>query len=288
MAESWGDKLSPFFISVALIATYLVSRKLGKDIIYPLAIGVAIASLGVFLARIFGVWQDGNAYQLTGGLIFENNYDIIAGYVLLGMAVFIHRWRWILASLSIAALVATGSPEALFALAVLAVAILIRRDWSKKIIVVCVLLLVGVILAVGLGYWDSTYTYVKSVITFETTVREASAIQYRIDTIVEAMQNIKPLGTGYNLTNYDKTIVHNVPLIIIQQLGYFGVIAALAWLWVSIYCLVKTRLKYVWLIILSLALFDHYIWTQMAMWWWVVVGISTAGIVESDKIFKNG
>jgi hypothetical protein len=95
--------------------------------------------------------------------------------------------------------------------------------------------------------------------------------------IREAMSDIKPLGEGLELTHYTRTTAHHVPLILVQQLGWPGIAAALCWLWVSLYCLVKTRLrymKYVWLAILALSVWDHSVWTQFAPLWWAVVGVS--------------
>ena len=68
-------------------------------------------------------------------------------------------------------------------------------------------------------------------------------------------------------------------------MGFPGILAAIAWLWVSVWCLVKTRWKYAWLAILSLSVFDHFIWTQLAPVWWMVVGASTASS-EPDLIFR--
>ena len=116
----------------------------------------------------------------------------------------------------------------------------------------------------------------------------AGPIAVRWEVIKEAMSNIKPLGDGFIVTEFASGTVHNVPLIIIQQLGWAGIIAALAWLWVSIWCLVKSRLKYAWALILALCVFDHFIWTQFAPLWWMVVGISTIpGIIKTDLLFRG-
>jgi hypothetical protein len=108
----------------------------------------------------------------------------------------------------------------------------------------------------------------------------------RIRIIREAAENFKPFGDGYMVTEFKHNTVHNVPLIIIQQLGIPGIIAALAWLWISFYCLFKTKYKYVWIIILALSVFDHYIWTQLTPWWWVAIGITTVNN-GNDLIFKT-
>jgi len=75
-----------------------------------------------------------------------------------------------------------------------------------------------------------------------------------------------------------------VPLIIVDQIGP---LAGLAWLWVTIACLVKTKWRYAFIAVIALSLFDHYIWTQAAPYWWVLVGVSTTSTIKSDLIFRR-
>ena len=102
--------------------------------------------------------------------------------------------------------------------------------------------------------------------------------------IVEAVRNFSFIGHGYSLSTVGGGIVHNMPLIIMYQIGPF---AALAWLFVSVYCLIKTGWKYAWVAILAMGVWDHDIWTQMAPWWWALVGVSTASGLKSDLIFRR-
>jgi len=282
-------RFAPMGMGLALFALYLCGRVLGKDMFLPLAVGAVIASLGVIAHQVVypGV--------ITGGFVFEDNYDIVVGYVLLGAALYIHKWQWILAGLALVAILLTGSPEGLFALGVVGVVILARRDWGKRLVVV--LAPVFIIMVVGLvsGYGQHLYEYTGKVASGEVaspygdsgTPRDA--IDYRLQVIRDTMSNIKPLGDGYNLTDFSRSPnVHNVPLVIVQQLGYPGILAGLAWLWVSIWCLAKTRWKYAWTLILALSVFDHFIFTQLAPYFWVLVGVSTApSNIESDWIFRS-
>jgi len=96
------------------------------------------------------------------------------------------------------------------------------------------------------------------------------------------------LGDGYNLTAYTVHTVHQVPIVIVQQLGWPGVVASLAWLWVVVWCLVKTRWKYAFTLILALSVFDHYVWSQLAPLFPALIGASTAANnIETDLIFRN-
>ncbi len=296
------DRFAPMGMGLALFALYLCGRVLGKDMFLPLAVGAVIASLGVIARQIVypGV--------ITGGFVFEDNYDIVVGYVLLGAALWIHKWQWILAGLAMVAILLTGSPEGIFAIGVVGVAVLARRDWGRKLAVV--LALVAIILIIGLvsGYGQTLYRYSGKVVTGQVASpydqvaspydqvaspyddEGVNAIHYRLQVIKNAMSNIKPLGEGYNLTDFSRSAnVHNVPLVLVQQLGWPGILAALAWLWVSIWCLVKTRWKYAWVAILALSVWDHFIWSQLGVVYWMLVGVSTTpDNIKSDLMFRNG
>jgi len=287
------DKVAPLGMGAVLLALYLAARVLGKELFYPLAIGAAIGSLGIIAHQIV------HPGTFTGGFIFERNFDIATGYILLGAAMFIHHWRWQLVSLAIVALLMSGAPEAVFALGVVGLFGLLRRDWSKRTVPMAVAL--GLLLVVGLatGLIQSAYSYIHGSITQAPMAhytspdgeeRYASPLEMRWLVIRDAMTDIQPVGDGYGLTNFTVHTVHNVPLIIVQQLGWPGMLAALAWLWVTIRCLRNTRWKYAWIAIIALSVFDHFIWTQLAPYFWCLVGVSVAGSTlegESDLIFRE-
>jgi len=284
--EGLTAKFAPLLMGLSLFSLYLVARVLGKDMFLPLAVGAGVASFGVI---IFALHNPG---EVTGGFLFERNYDIVVGYVLLGMALFIHRYQWVLACLALIAMFMTGSPEAIFVIGVMAIAVMARRDWGKRLVLAVAPLVIIGILFFSLGYGQQLYSYTFSVAELEPTMAISgegiSAVGYRFEVIKEAMTSLKPLGEGYILTDFSRVRnVHNVPLVLVQQLGYPGILAGIAWLFVSIYCLIKTRYKYVWVLVLSLSVFDHYIWTQLAPWWWAIIGVSTASKIKSDLIFRN-
>ena len=287
------DKIAPLGMGAVLFALYLAARMLGKELFYPLAIGVAIGSLGILAHQIV------HPGAVTGGFIFEQNFDIATGYILMGAVLFVHRWRWWLASLAVVALLVSGAPEAVFALGVVGLFGLFRRDWSKRAAPMAAV--IGLLLIVGLatGLLQSAYSYVRASIMQTPTAhyvspdgeeRLVSPLDMRWLVIRDAMIDIQPLGIGYGLTNFRPTTVHNVPLIIIQQLGWPGVLAAIAWLWVTTWCLRKTRWKYAWVAVVALSVFDHFLWTQLAPVWWMLIGASTAGSTlegGSDLVFRR-
>jgi len=323
-ADSWGGKVAPLLAGVSLFSLYLVARKLGKDVLLPLAIGSAIASLGVI---IHGFIYRG---EVTGGFLFGGNYDIVVGYVLLSGAFFIHRYQWLLAGLALVAMFFTGSPEAILPCVAVVAVMLWRKDWGKRAVIAITPTIIIALLWFGLGYGQELYTYTWQIVRgeetmvspltseietatevipetegvavaipeTETTVVPAvdaeapilvGTVHYRLQVIGDAMTNLKPFGVGYILTDFSRVKnVHNVPLVLVQQLGWAGILAAGAWLWITVYCLVKTKWKYAWVLILALSVFDHYIFTQLAPLWWCLIGVSTTSEIKSDLIFREG
>lgn len=301
-ADTWGGKFAPIFMGGALFSLYLVARKLGKDIFLPLAIGAGVASLGVVIHGIIF------PAQITGGFLFGGNYDIVVGYVLLGVALYIKRYQWALVSLALVAMYLAGSPEGVFAVGVFLAVVWFRKDWGKRLVITLIPVCLVATLWFGLGYGQELYGYTKRVAEIAPTMdappkiapavpdqllppsSKVSTVGYRWAVIKDNMTNIKPLGNGYNLTDFSKQLnVHNVPLVIVQQLGWAGIVAGIAWLWVSAWCLVRTRWKYVWALVLALSVFDHFIWTQLAPLFWAIVGVSTApNNINTDLMFKEG
>ncbi len=107
---------------------------------------------------------------------------------------------------------------------------------------------------------------------------------YRWGVYIRALSDISLLGHGLFLGTTGGDIVHNIPLIIMNQVGP---LAAVMWSFVTVYCLVKTRWKYVWIAVIAASVFDHYLWTQFTPLWWALVGVSTTSAIKSDLIFKT-
>lgn len=292
VAGDIAAKLTPFLLSLVLVATYLVSRVVGREILKPLIIGSVVAAVGVILR---GLLVPG---QLTGGFVFEQNYDVVLGYILLGTALYIGKWRWLSAALAVAAVFFAGSPEGVFVAAVLLVVVLWRRDWSNKVLRVAIPVLLVVVAWFVAGYGQQLYSYMTaqmvgngvSLIQDPNQINNAAGMTGfgdRITKLQRAYDNFQPFGIGYTIASFNKDTVHNVPLIIVQQLGIPGIIAGVAWLWLVVYGITKTKWKYVWVLIPALSVFDHFVWTQLAPWFWVIAGVTSTVVIKDDLVFRN-
>lgn len=291
-ATGVGAKLAPLFMGVSLFALYLACRVLGKSVLLPLTIGAVVASLGI-IAR-----QAWSYTGTTGGFIFENNFDASTGYILLGVSFFTGRqWlRYSLLALGVSGLLLSGAPEAVFALGVLGIAVLVRRDWNRTAVQVGAPVAAAVLAAVLLWGPLSRDSYLSRTLAGERMAHYvnldgqeimSSPIGMRVSVVRDASNRMSWTGDGYNVTAFTTRTVHNVPLVIVQQLGWIGIAAALAWLWVSLWGVRYTAWRYAWMAVLALSVWDHFTWTQMGPWWWALAGVSSAGGVENDLLFRR-
>jgi hypothetical protein len=180
-----------------------------------------------------------------------------------------------------------------FIVGVLGITVLVRRDFSKRFLVVAgsIVLLVG--LWAVFGHLVALYTgnnnlqVLQNVVSGEAPLTYNTAIAItsgRSEPIINAIRDIRFFGHGYTLSLVSGGIVHNIPLIIVHQIGP---IAGLAWLFVSVWCLVKTKWKYAWIGLLAMCCWDHYLWTQFPPYWFALIGITTTSTIKSDLIFRK-
>ena len=286
--ESLGSRVAPLLFAFYLFGVYLVGRILKDELFAPFSFAVVVGAVGCV---VYGLLYPG---QMTGGFISPTNYDIAAGLMIFGVVVGIWKWRWWLSAIALVGLFFCGAPEGLFGISVLLVAVLIRRDWSKKILLPLGIVALVAVAWFSMGYGQSLYSYTVWQVTGEESLApqgvsvDASRPMYglagRWEVAKIAMSDINLFGHEYTITNFNENPVHNVPLVIVEQVG---VLAGVAWLFLTIFCLIKTKWKYAWIAVIALSMFDHFMWTQVAPWFWVLVGVSTASTVKSDLIFKK-
>jgi len=303
-------------IATGLFSLYVVSRKLGSEVFKPFFAGVIIASASM----VYGYFVTGGK---NGGIISPGNYDIATGFLVFGFLVSSLQHRWWLSSIAIIGLFFTGADEAIFVCVTVAIVILARRDWSRKILLPVASLIVLLVICTPLGITHTLYSPTEQKIAAAKEVIEDTPIghiagkiipdaitnqiekakpditQYNNTTEENAYWNeatgkrwlgywqlssIKPLGYGYNINQFYRGIPHNTPMIIIEQIGIVG---AIAWCIVVGYCLIKTKWKYAWVGFIALGVFDHFTWTMAAPWFWALAGVSSTSVISKDYIFKG-
>jgi hypothetical protein len=284
------------FMAIYFFALYLVARILGKEIFRPFAFIVILEAISVVVIALISGGK-------TGGFASEVNYNIATGLLAFGSIISVIKRQWIIVSIGTIGLLFTGSEEGIIAIGILLVAVLFRKDVSLKLLIPVGL----VILVFALGFYPFHYSkqlYINVIdkgymLIFkehspfygeywavEPSEYDSMGDYYldnRVKLFTEGMDKIEPLGTGYNLLP-GYFVPHNIPLIIVYQIGILG---ALAWLFLTFYCLIKTRWKYAFITVLALSLFDNYMWAQVGLWWWVLIGVATTSTIESDLIFRR-
>jgi len=279
------DKVAPLFMGAILFASYLVARKLGSSIFWML---IPFVIVGAVVTIVSGILSPGVS---NGGMI--TNYCASAGFLIFGAVVNQGRWQWALVIIALISIFFIGAVESVFILGVLGITILARRDFGKRFYIILGTTIGIIGLWATLGYLTSLYSANPNLLTLHQIIigqlplnRETTELLLtgRGEIIWQSLQDIRLFGHGYFLGTVGGFNVHNIPLIIMYQVG---VLAALAWLFVTIYCVVKTRLKYAWIAVMAMCVFDHYLWTQFGALWWVLIGVSSTSILKNDYIFRR-
>lgn len=279
------DRVAPLFMGAIFFTSYLASRKLGLSMFWIL---IPFVITGVAIAVVNGILNPGTP---AGGMI--TNYCASAGFLIFGAITNRGKWQWILIMIALIGIFFIGALESVFILGVLAITVLIRRDFGRRFYLILAITLSTISLWAALGYLVPLYTANPNLATLHQIATrqipiDSKAIESlttgRWTIISRALSDIKIFGHGYFLGTVGGFNVHNTPLIIVHQTG---ILAALAWTFVTIYCVIKTRLKYAWIAIIAMSIFDHYIWTQFGAYWWVLAGVSSTTVLKNDHIFRK-
>jgi hypothetical protein len=255
-----------------MIVLYLISRQYGKDIVRILLMVFAVVAISQPVMLFLHIGK-----EYDGGIV--GNYNRAA--VLLGIIAFMYmgKWKWLLIFIATIAMLFTGSLEGLLLIGVTGIVILLRKDWNKKLWIpfgaLAVIALIWVFSGAAYNFYYQTIVCLN--------FGEVNALNSRVIVYKEALGQLSLLGHGYTNSFFNNSTVHNVPLIIADQLG---VVAALAWVVATLYALIKTKWKYLWVIIITACAFDHMIWTGLAPLWWLSMGLS-ADKIDNDLIYRS-
>ena len=303
--------LGTALMGLVLFAVYLACRWLGQDIFKVFTVAVLVeCAIITYQAIAHPGIRTGGFYGGAGG-IYPGNYAMALRLLVFGFLASTHirpGRRWLLFIPIIVALYFTGAEEALLVGIILGVAVFVRRDigWRILVVPVSLLLLLAITLPFSIpqdlyGKFQTRVDAIEQSVTVEQEEVMVAGTGYtslydslnfasgrRLEIYKRVIENIEPFGYGYYVTEFgglEKRTPHNVPLIIVDQVGP---LAAVAWLWVTGFMVVKTRWKYLFIGIFAMSILDHALWTQAAPWWWAAVGIAS-GVQPSgdtDRIFN--
>lgn len=283
--ESLGDKVSPLFMGMALFSAYVVSRSLGKDIFLML---IPFVVLGAVIAVVIGILNPGVP---SGGLI--TNYCASAGFLIFGAIVNQGKWQWVLIAVALIGVFFIGALEAVFILGIIGITVLIRWDYNKYLLIPFGILVIIATIWLVSGKLIPLYEGNNNLVALFELVTGKAPINMntmnvitsqRWEVYAEAISRFSFVGYGYSFDLSLGRNIHNVPLNIMNQVG---VLAAVAWLGLTVYCAIKTKWHYAWVAILAMSVWDHYLWTQFGALWWVLIGVSTSSTIKSDLIFRR-
>ncbi len=297
--------ISNIILALYFFSAYLIARLLGKEIFRPFAAIIIIETIATIVINSFINY----GYPL-GGLV--SNYNIATAILVLGTILYSFRGQWIISFIAVVGLFFNGAEEGILAIGIMFIAMIIRRDLSKKVLIPIGLVIIITLLGLyPFGYTKMLYAAPidkVSVVVFDKHDIEAEGwletqhpeltdenifgddlnyiLHYRVEFLTEGLKNLKPMGTGYILIPIDKVDhpIYNIPLVIVQQVG---ILAAIAWLVVMIYCLIKSKWKYALIMVIGLGIFDNFLFCQLGALWWVIIGVITNTPIKSDLIFRG-
>ncbi len=224
----------------------------------------------------------------SGGFIDPINYNIATALTLIAFLLCYDKWKWWVLPITILAIYLTSAEEAIIYTVILLITILIRRDWSKKIIptvgtvVICVVLF--------FGFHVPSYLYM--VANDQLAVIQGREMPYPTDPSGDisrgrmygyklAITTPSVIGHGFDSQWDTPETVHNVPLRVLYDLGFIGLFGFI----LAMYGWVRKTNIYIIVLLSAMMIFDHFLWTQAGLWFWLLIGMSYN--VVDTHIFRN-
>lgn len=281
-------------LAIILFGAYTAARTLGPRMFEPCVIFVPILAASTVIYSLVQIPSDSGPNYTNGGLVSWTNYtggaELLALGCMAGVVCLSNRWhRAVFVGIAAIGIVFTGAPEGIVALGLVGMYMIILEWRSRRLWAVIGVVVVVCSIWLGTGYGmkqqhrtiEVTQAAIRGDYNGDDRDDSTGWGTGRYPAYKRAIYDIKVLGHDYDIYNYQTetgdVIAHQIPLVILDQIGPLG---ALAWLFVTIYLFIKSRWHYLWLAFLSYCLFDHLLWTCYAPWWWVIVGVTSAWILD--------
>jgi hypothetical protein len=277
--------LSPFVFAFMVLSIYFIVKSHPHILETPFALMVIFATTGiVYIAFTTGL--------KSGGWITCGNYDTTVPLLVIGTLLAPKKWQWWLSGVSIIGLFFSGAEIGLVVIAGVVLVIIIRRDWSKKILLPVMALIVCLLVATPFGITHKLWVHNGIQGTLGDRIQAArwawdggnvKSLDYLLTgNRLNGNWHIRPItltGYGLEIDKLTETTPHNQFLIITDQIG---IIAALAWLFATLAWGIRTKNYYILVAILTIGMLDHFFWTVGILWWWAFMGIEERGLIFSE------
>jgi len=284
--QDMGTLAGALFMS-SMFGLYVVSRRYGEKALSFFMPVVIIGAISI-VVQFFVTGQPKNP-----GLF--SNYATAAEFLVFGWLVSPRKYQWWLSAVVIVGLLLSGAEEGLFYIAVLGIMFLVRKDWSKRILLPAGVIVIILVAGLLTGHIQNSRAMVilkdvhKAITDKSLTVEERDAL---LDKATDERWSygwrlhrpILPLGHGLNLVYHYREIPHNIVLLITDQLGP---VAMVAWFVAVIGGIRKTKWKYGFVALILFGVFQPFVWTMMAPYMWVMAGTATSSNVQTSYIFRK-
>lgn len=299
------EAVAEILFALILFGCYVIGKELGSRIFEPCLLFVPIIAISTVWHSLDAIPSTHLQSYTNGGIVSPTNYT--GGAELLSLcaiaSVFCLNNLWLRLTIIVMATVGvifTGAPEGVVALALVGIYAL-YKEWKTRHIMVLVSVLVVVCalwfgIGAGMTQHEKTFAVTENALKgeFDTpkNKKPGEIIGWgtgRYPAYVRAINDIEIIGHEYDIYSYQndtgEVIVHQIPLVIMDQIGP---IAAISWLFVTLYVFIKSKWKYLWVVFLAYCLFDHLLWTCYAPWWWVLIGVTSVWRLKSEgRLFCN-
>lgn len=276
-----GDLWVECQMAMTAVLVYAMGRYYGRTIFQPFVLFAAVASVLVVAATLYTIRD--LATIGTGWNFFPWSYTWLATFIGMGGVLGAHtidtpKRRYWFIGLCLAGLLLTRAPVAFILIAFLGVTMLWRRDYNRYIIIA--LAITG---ALFLVFWFGVLGGGGEERLSQVLGGTDNWGDGRLPAYQRALEEVSFFGHGFDRYSYQlqtgDVVVHQMPLIIVDQIG---VLPALAWLFITGYLLYRSRYPYIWAAVLAFSALDYMLWTLFGYWWWAIVGVSS--LIESPAV----
>ncbi len=249
------------------VAVYFLGRSLNKrvfDIIPYCAILVSVFAI-VSKITLYALGLYRNELNSPLFYLWQPHHDM-AFLILMGMIFARGKVKGYMWALGVPALILGGSQEGLVILVALLIVWLLQKRKKLALVPIC-----GLVAFVALSGYGQASFYDFGAERFSSW---DSLLHSRVEPIRNLFQSNNWIwGTGWDFNFQGGTrAIHNT---VLDMASNIGIIAGLAWLFAMIIGLFKTPYKWAFLTLIWFGMIDHSLWTELAIWSPMILGIAT-------------